>query len=162
MFSSELFDQADVLIKILKKQGIRIVTAESCTGGLLASLFTEIPGASEIFERGFITYSNDAKIENLGVPQKMIHSYGAVSSEVASAMAQGAIDNSHANLSIAITGIAGPDGGNADKPIGLVYIAISYNGNTSALKNIFKGTRSMIRLQTLEKSLELIHTAIFK
>jgi nicotinamide-nucleotide amidase len=107
----------------LQARGFKIATAESCTGGLVASLLTELPGSSNWFERGFVTYSNLAKQEMLGINPKLIQSHGAVSKEVAAAMALGALTHSPANISLAVTGIAGPDGGSVEKPVGTVWFA---------------------------------------
>ena len=104
---------------------IMIVTAESCTGGLIAGALTENAGSSRVFERGFVTYSNEAKQEMLGVPAAILATHGAVSAEVAEAMALGALENSRAQLALAVTGIAGPDGGTEDKPVGLVHFAVA-------------------------------------
>ncbi len=107
-----------------------LVTAESCTGGLLAATIARRPGASKIFERGFITYSNAAKHEELDVPKNTLKQHGAVSAQTAEAMASGALKNSHADLAIAITGIAGPDGGTAEKPVGTVYFGYAAKNST--------------------------------
>lgn len=131
------------------KHNIKIVTAESCTGGGLSYWLTSVPGSSTWFERGFVTYSNAAKTEMLGVDATLIEQYGAVSEEVAKAMAQGAIAHSHANLSIAITGIAGPDGGATEKPVGTVWIAWTTQEKTVATQYHFSGERQSIRLQTI-------------
>ena len=111
------------LLAVCRERGELITTAESCTGGLLAATMTAIPGCSDCFERGFVTYSNASKSEMLGVPYWLIEKHGAVSEDVARAMAGGALTHSQANLTIAITGIAGPDGGTPEKPVGLVYFA---------------------------------------
>ncbi|MDQ2082644.1 CinA family protein [Xanthobacteraceae bacterium Astr-EGSB] len=119
-------DQAPLAARVLaraRSRGAKIVTAESCTGGLVAAALTEIAGSSDVFERGFVTYSNDAKQELLGVPEAMLMTHGAVSQATAEAMAQGALAHSHAHLSVAITGVAGPGGGTAEKPVGLVHFA---------------------------------------
>jgi nicotinamide-nucleotide amidase len=111
------------LLSACRERGELIVTAESCTGGLLAATLTAIPGSSDVFDRGFVTYSNASKSEMLGVPYWLIERHGAVSEDVARAMAGGALTHSHANLAVAVTGIAGPDGGTPEKPVGLVYFA---------------------------------------
>lgn len=111
------------LLSDCRERGILITTAESCTGGLLAATLTAIPGSSDCFERGFVTYSNTSKSEMLGVPVWLIERHGAVSEDVARAMAGGALTHSRADLAVAITGIAGPDGGTPEKPVGLVYFA---------------------------------------
>jgi nicotinamide-nucleotide amidase len=112
-----------LLVRSLREKGWKIATAESCTGGLVAAAITDVAGSSDVFDRGFVTYSNAAKIEMLGVPAELIAKHGAVSAEVAQAMADGALNHSNADLAIAITGIAGPSGGTAEKPVGLVYLA---------------------------------------
>jgi nicotinamide-nucleotide amidase len=119
----DILDLAVDVLGICRERGELIVTAESCTGGLLAATMTAIPGCSDCFERGFVTYSNASKSEMLGVPYWLIERHGAVSDDVARAMAGGALTHSHANLAVAVTGIAGPDGGTPDKPVGLVYFA---------------------------------------
>ncbi len=115
-----LIAQAAEVLQACRARGELLATAESCTGGLLAATLTAVPGASDVFERGFVTYSNSAKSEMLGVPFWLIERHGAVSEDVARAMAGGAITHSRATLAVAVTGIAGPDGGTADKPVGLV------------------------------------------
>src|SRR5262245_50496376 len=120
---SELIAQAKALLGAARGCGVTIVTAESCTGGLLAAAITSVAGSSDVFERGFVTYSNVSKSEMLGVPVWLIERHGAVSEDVARAMAGGALTHSRATLAIAITGIAGPDGGTEEKPVGLVHFA---------------------------------------
>ena len=121
-------DEASALIAAAKAKEYKIVTAESCTGGLVAAAITAIPGASAVLERGFVTYSNEAKTEMLGVPAELIERRGAVSQEVALAMVDGALKNSRADIAVAVTGIAGPDGGSEHKPVGLVHIAAARRG----------------------------------
>jgi nicotinamide-nucleotide amidase len=111
------------ILDLARARGLKIATAESCTGGLVAAALTAIPGSSDVFERGFVTYSNDAKEELLGVPSAILAAHGAVSTESAQAMARGALARSRADLAVAITGVAGPGGGTADKPVGLVHFA---------------------------------------
>ena len=111
------------LLELCRRRQITIVTAESCTGGLVAAALTAIPGSSEVFDRGFVTYSNDAKHTLLGVPSATLDRYGAVSRETAAAMAAGALTHSPASLAVSVTGIAGPGGGSAEKPVGLVHFA---------------------------------------
>jgi nicotinamide-nucleotide amidase len=131
-----------------------LATAESCTGGLVAELITAVPGSSALFERGFVTYSNLAKQEMLGVPKATIEQYGAVSEQTAIAMALGALKHSHAHMSVAITGIAGPDGGSADKPVGTVWFAwAKKNGTCQAQLQHFTGDRVSIREQAAEFAL---------
>lgn len=143
---------ATILLDKLKHSEVKLVTAESCTGGLLSAVITNVPGASSSLERGFVTYSNESKTEMLGVPKKLIAEHGAVSKEVAIAMAEGALKHSHADISVAITGIAGPDGGSKEKPVGLVYIAVSYKGKTRAIRHHFSGNRTQVRQQSVEKA----------
>jgi PncC family amidohydrolase len=135
---------------ILKSKNKKIAFAESCTGGLLSSLITEVPGSSEYFDRGFVTYSNESKMEILGVTKEVIERYGAVSYECAKAMVEGLRRISKCDVCVAITGIAGPTGGTPDKPVGLVFMSFSIDGNVYIEKHIFKGTRREIRLSTVE------------
>lgn len=123
MISERLLQDASDLFERTKVLGYRLATAESCTGGLIAASITAVPGASVVLERGFVTYSNEAKVEMLGVPADLIQRRGAVSQEVALAMVDGALKHSRADIALAVTGIAGPDGGSAEKPVGLVHIA---------------------------------------
>lgn len=145
--------QAEQLAELFLKCSSNMVTAESCTGGGLAEILTRIPGSSAWFERGFVTYSNEAKMELLSVPLETLEQYGAVSEETAIAMAKGALENSHADYSVSITGIAGPDGGSEDKPIGTVCFAwtqrnISSSENSvTTTRIIFEGNRIKIREQ---------------
>jgi len=111
-----------------KKQILRVATAESCTGGLVSAAITDVPGASEVLDRGFVTYSNASKHDMLDVPERIIETHGAVSAETARAMALGALDHSLADLAVAITGVAGPGGGSAEKPVGLVHFACARRG----------------------------------
>ena len=117
-----LVDEAAALLAACRAKGLTLATAESCTGGMIAAILTEVAGASDVFERGFVTYSNAAKMEQLGVPAQLIATHGAVSKAVAHAMALGALVHSRAQLAVAVTGIAGPDGGTPEKPVGLVHL----------------------------------------
>lgn len=118
-----LIEQATALLELCRREKLTIATAESCTGGLIAATLTEIPGSSDVVERGFVTYSNAAKQAMLGVPAATLEKFGAVSRETAEAMASGAVANSPAELAVSVTGIAGPGGGSPDKPVGLVHFA---------------------------------------
>lgn len=143
------------LTRLLTQKQQCVTTAESCTGGMLAMFFTDQPGSSQWFERGFVTYSNASKQTLLNVPEDLIRQYGAVSIEVAGAMATGALKMSQADLSIAITGIAGPDGGSAEKPVGTVCFAWSYQGQTCAKQIHFSpATRHRIRLLACEEAIQ--------
>jgi nicotinamide-nucleotide amidase len=139
----------------LKAHKLTVATAESCTGGGLSYWLTSVPGSSDWFERGFVTYSNAAKTEMLGVNANTINQYGAVSEETAREMAEGILHHSPADLGIAITGIAGPDGGSAEKPVGTVWIAWSRkNFNTRAQAFVFTGDRQAVRLAAMIQALE--------
>ena len=120
---AELIRAAGQILAACRDQSLKIVTAESCTGGMIATMLTEVPGSSDVFERGFVTYSNEAKEELIGVPVRLIEDFGAVSEEVARAMAVGALAASEAQLSVSVTGVAGPGGGSPEKPVGLVHLA---------------------------------------
>lgn len=128
MFDAEVEAQAREVMRLAKARGWQVATAESCTGGLLAGALTALPGASSLLDRGFVTYSNGAKTEMLGVPAALIEAHGAVSEPVARAMAEGALARSKADVTVSITGIAGPDGGSEDKPVGLVHFALARSG----------------------------------
>jgi nicotinamide-nucleotide amidase len=158
MFSAALREQAEQLLAAARAQKLRIATAESCTGGLIAGLLTEIPGSSDVVERGFVTYSDDAKSDLLDVPAALIRRYGAVSEPVARAMAEGALKHSRAQLSVAVTGIAGPGGGSAEKPVGLVYIAALKQNGAATVKEFRFGDigRSEIRSRTIAEALILL------
>ncbi len=125
------YERADDLLKQTKARGYTLATAESCTGGLIAASLAAVPGASASLERGFVTYSNEAKTELLGVPAELIREHGAVSREVALAMVAGALEHSPADIAVAVTGIAGPDGGTVEKPVGLVHIAAARRGGAT-------------------------------
>jgi nicotinamide-nucleotide amidase len=156
-------DLVEKLADLMQKKGITLVTAESCTGGLLAATITLRPGTSKMFERGFITYSNESKTEMLGVPKDLIDKYGAVSEEVAQSMAQGALEKSRADLSISITGIAGPDGGSEHKPVGLVYFGYAMKGKSAGImQHMFKGTRKQIQAEATQTALKHLISVLDK
>lgn len=158
MFSSDLLIRAEQLLAKARAGKLKIATAESCTGGLIAGLLTEVAGSSDVFERGFVTYSNQAKQELLGVPEDLLIRYGAVSQEVARAMAQGALAHSQADLAVAVTGIAGPGGGSAQKPVGLVHIAAARKGADLVHRECRFGDigRGAVRIATLDAALEML------
>jgi nicotinamide-nucleotide amidase len=162
MFSAELLARSEKLLAEARAKGLKIATAESCTGGLVAGLLTEIAGSSDVFDRGFVTYSNRAKQDVLGVPAAMIRQHGAVSEVVARAMAEGAIRNSTAQLAIAITGIAGPGGGSDEKPVGLVHITAARAGEATLHRECRFGDigRSQVRLKSVETALELLQSLV--
>jgi nicotinamide-nucleotide amidase len=158
MFSSPLLRLAETVLAEARAQNLRIATAESCTGGLIAALLTEIPGSSAVLDRGFVVYSNRAKSDLLGVPGDLIADQGAVSEAVARAMAEGAVENSHAHLAVAVTGVAGPGGGTKLKPVGLVHIAAARE-NRSILHEAHRFGdigRSEVRLRSVEAALTLL------
>ena len=151
-------DHAKTLASLLLARGWKLALAESCTGGLVCATLTELSGSSEWFERGYITYSNQAKTECLGVPAELIESHGAVSEPVARAMAQGAQRNAGANIGVSITGIAGPTGGTAEKPVGTVcfgWTTPNTGGEdvTTCQTKLFSGDRQSIRQQATEHAL---------
>lgn len=148
--------QATALLEELRNKGLKLATAESCTGGLISALFTEISGSSAVFECGFVTYSNQSKIKLLGIGTELIEKHGAVSEEVAKAMAHGAITKSGADIAVSVTGIAGPSGGTETKPVGLVYIAVATKNKTICEKNIFTGNRQNIRLSSVTHALKMM------
>jgi nicotinamide-nucleotide amidase len=141
------------LARELKARGLMMATAESCTGGLIAGACTEVSGSSEWFERGFVTYSNEAKHELLGVPAELIAQHGAVSEPVARAMAAGAVAHSHAQLAVAVTGVAGPTGGSADKPVGTVWLGWATPAGVFTEHQRFDGDRSAVRQATVRHAL---------
>lgn len=150
-------DLAAELIARCRAAGLRLVTAESCTGGLISAALTDVPGASRVFDRGFVTYSNQAKTDLLGVPPFMLKEHGAVSAQVAEAMAAGARVQSGADLAVAVTGIAGPGGATPDKPVGLVYIATASKGQaTEATRHDFPGDRTAVRGATVAAALRAL------
>jgi nicotinamide-nucleotide amidase len=161
MISPALVQRAGALLKRYEAEGLRIATAESCTGGLLAALLTEVPGSSAVVERGFVTYSNEAKTDMLGVAADLIARYGAVSEPVARAMAEGALGRSHADVAVSITGIAGPGGATATKPVGLVHFAVARGARTTALERRYGDLgRRMVREKAVEDALDLLAAAI--
>jgi nicotinamide-nucleotide amidase len=144
------------LAAVLRDKGWMLATAESCTGGMIAAACTELAGSSDWFERGFVTYSNEAKTEMLGVDAAMIHAHGAVSEVVARAMAFGAVRQSRARVSVSVTGIAGPSGGSPDKPVGTVWFGFMVDGRlTSELKR-FDGDRAAVRQATVAYAFEAL------
>ncbi len=150
----ELDAEVRRLAQALKARGWWLCTAESCTGGLVAAACTAMAGSSEWFERGFVTYSNDAKVEMLGVDPQRIAAHGAVSAEVAEAMAEGALRHAHADLAVAVTGIAGPGGATPGKPVGTVYLALARRGGATATERLqLVGDRAHIRELTVARAL---------
>lgn len=158
MFPQDLQDLASAVLVAYRGRGWMLATAESCTGGMIAGCLTEIAGSSDVVDRGFVTYSNEAKHELIGVPTELIAANGAVSEPVARAMADGALMRSRANASVAVTGVAGPGGGTADKPVGLVHLACALKDGETMHRRILYGNlgRSGIRTATVRTALEML------
>lgn len=158
MFAPALVTLAETILSEARAKRLHLVTAESCTGGLICGLLTEIPGSSDVVERGFVTYSNEAKADLLGVPSALIQEHGAVSEVVARAMAKGALQHSNAQIAVAVTGVAGPGGGTAEKPVGLVHIAAARDGRATLHEEHRFGDigRSEVRLKTVEAAVLLL------
>lgn len=160
-FPAPLQAAATSVLNAARAKNIRIATAESCTGGLIAGLLTEIPGSSDVVDRGFVVYSNPAKEDMLGVPHQTLLEHGAVSRETAVAMVEGALSHSLAQAAVAVTGIAGPGGGTAQKPIGLVYVAAGTRSAITVEECRFGSlSRQDIRLRTIETAIRLLSHAI--
>ena len=154
-------DLVEHLAELLKDKNMMLVTAESCTGGLLAATLTHRAGTSAFFERGYITYSNESKTEELGVAASLLEDHGAVSAETAEAMALGALQNSRAHLAVSITGIAGPDGGTPKKPVGLVFFGYALKGGSSgSVEYRFEGSRSEIQAIATSTALKHLITVL--
>lgn len=158
MFSEEILRLAEAVLAEARSKGLKIATAESCTGGLVAGALTAIAGSSDVFERGFVAYSNNAKMEALGVVEDTLHKFGAVSAPTAVAMAEGAIANSRAQVSVAVTGVAGPGGGTPEKPVGLVHFAVARRGGATDFEHRTFGDigRSEIRMASVVVALEML------
>jgi nicotinamide-nucleotide amidase len=160
MFPTDLIEKTERLLAICRATKLKLASAESCTGGLVGGLITAIAGSSDVFERGFITYSNEAKRDCLGVPEAMLRTYGAVSEEVARAMAEGALAHSEADIAVAITGIAGPGGGSRDKPVGLVHFACGRSGGVITRTEKFGDRgRAEVRLVSVVTAIDLLMEA---
>ena len=156
LYSQDMLDLARDFLSAMRAKGWKFTSAESCTGGLIAGLLTEIAGSSDVVDRGFVTYSNEAKTALVNVPPDMIAAYGAVSEEVVRAMAEGALRNSLADVSVAVSGVAGPGGGTADKPVGRVHIAASSKTNRLHKRMDYGDLgRSEIRRRTVVDALTL-------
>ena len=161
MFSDSIRRTATDLLERYRGAGLKIATAESCTGGLVAAALTSIAGSSDVVERGFVTYTNDAKEQQLGVPRLALLSYGAVSEPVARAMAEGALRESLADVAVSVTGIAGPGGATPGKPVGLVHLAVARRGcPTVAARHVFPGDRDAVRSAALDKALALLGNSL--
>ncbi len=158
----DLLTRAEKLLQAYRRAGLKLATAESCTGGLVCATLTEIAGSSDVVERGFVTYSNEAKSELLGVSTDLIERVGAVSAEVAGAMASGALDRSAADVTVSVTGIAGPGGATADKPVGLVYLGVCRRGREATHEqHVFSGDRRAVRQASLLAALDLLARQLY-
>ena len=163
MFPDEILQAAEQLLKRRQDAELQIVTAESCTGGLIAGCLTAIAGSSDVVDRGFITYTNQAKHQMLGVPNSHFDTVGAVSEDVARAMAEGAIIHSDGDVSLSVTGVAGPGGGSDEKPVGLVHMAVGRkNGATLHELHVFTGDRTAVRMATIKFGLLFINKSLDK
>ena len=147
---------AEEVVMMLKAGQMTVTTVESCTGGLLSGTLVDVAGVSDVFNQAFVTYANEAKHSLVGVNQETLDSYGAVSEETAREMAEGGAKAAKADACLSVTGIAGPDGGTAEKPVGLVYIGCHVNGNTVVERNVFSGTRREVREQSVLAALKLL------
>jgi nicotinamide-nucleotide amidase len=160
IFSEDGRELPVVVASLLRERGLSLAVAESCTGGLLAARLTDVPGSSAFFERGFVTYSNRAKVDLLGVPEDLIETQGAVSEPVAAAMAAGARRSAGVDIGVGITGIAGPDGGTREKPVGVVFVALDGAGGTRVRQALFPGDRERIRHQATQSALEMLRRGL--
>ena len=149
-----------MVVALLRERGLTLALAESCTGGLLSARVTDVPGASAVLERAFVTYSNRAKVEELGMEPALVDTHGSVSPEVAAAMAAGVRRVAGAEVGVGITGIAGPDGGTPEKPVGLVFIAIDGAAGTRVRRSHFPGGRERVRFQATQVALEMLRRGL--
>jgi len=159
MIPDDISKNAEHLLETCRRAGLKLATVESCTGGLVAAALTAIAGSSDVVDRGFVTYTNQAKTDLAGVPAGLFDTVGAVSEDVARAMAEGGVKNSHANIAVGITGVAGPGGGSDEKPVGLVHIAACRdNGEALHERNVFPGDRQDVRLASVRKALAMMQS----
>src|SRR5690242_3789324 len=155
--NQEFSDLSETILGICREARVKLATAESCTGGMIAAALTDIAGSSDVVERGFVTYSNEAKTTLVGVPREQIEAHGAVSAHVAQAMAAGALAHAPVELAVAATGIAGPAGGSERKPVGLVYLGCARKGQPARVeRQVFHGDRAAIRAAATRRALELL------
>jgi nicotinamide-nucleotide amidase len=159
VFDLETTDLATAVLAACRAKGWHAATAESCTGGLVAAALTAIAGSSDVVDRGFVTYSNEAKMELLGVPEATLAAHGAVSVETALAMCQGAVARAGVDLAVSITGVAGPGGGSAEKPVGLVYLGVATRAEGHTERHVFPGDRDGIRRHAMIRALEMLKEA---
>jgi nicotinamide-nucleotide amidase len=164
MFEKDILESAGRILAAARGQGVMIATAESCTGGLIASTLTEIAGSSDVFDRGFVTYSNDAKMTMLGVRQKTLETFGAVSAETAGEMADNTLRRSNAALAVSVTGVAGPGGGSAQKPVGLVCFGLARKSGptTTEIMHFADNGRDGIRRTSVRHALGMLEKALLE
>jgi nicotinamide-nucleotide amidase len=161
MIPDDLLAEAEALLAACRAGGIRLATAESCTGGLIAATLTAIAGASDVVDRGFVTYSNEAKHEMVGVPMALIQTDGAISDTVARAMAEGALARSRATITISVTGVAGPGGGTAEKPVGLVWFGLAKKGQPAiSEQRLLPGDRTGVRAAAVRHAFAMIRAQV--
>jgi nicotinamide-nucleotide amidase len=161
MIPDSLLIEAETLLAACRAGGLRLATAESCTGGLIAATLTAIAGASDVVDRGFVTYSNESKHEMLGVPMALIQAHGAVSEPVARAMAEGALVRSRAGIAVSVTGIAGPEGGSVEKPVGTVCFGLARSGQDSMTRqHLLSGDRTRVRAATVAHVFAMIRAVL--
>jgi nicotinamide-nucleotide amidase len=161
MIPDDLLDEAEALLAACRARSVRLATAESCTGGLIAATLTAIAGASDVVDRGFVTYSNEAKHELVGVPMGLIQTDGAISEAVVRAMAEGALARSRATIAVSVTGVAGPGGGTVEKPVGLVWFGLATKGRPVASeRRLLPGDRTAIRAAAVRHAFAMIRAQI--
>lgn len=157
IFGKAMAEEAEAVLRQLRARNLKLATAESCTGGLISALFTEIPGSSDVFSHGFVAYANEAKASMLGIPKALITVHGAVSEKVAIALAEDALNVAGVDVAVSTTGIAGPGGATKDKPVGLVHLACARKGLPTIHQRMqFSGDRAAVRIQAVNAALELI------
>jgi nicotinamide-nucleotide amidase len=161
MLPDTTMHEAEALLALCRSKGIMLAIAESCTGGLIAAALTALAGSSDVLDRGFVPYSNEAKNQMIGVPMELIECHGAVSEQVAVAMADGALARSRAGIAVSVAGVAGPGGGSADKPIGLVCFGLARTGKPAfSERQVFPGDRGAIRAATVAHAFQMIRAAL--
>lgn len=153
----DILSASDALLRRCRSAGLKVATVESCTGGLLAGALTSIAGSSDVVERGLVTYTNEAKTELASVPARLLEAHGAVSEEVACAMAEGGLANSRADIAVGVTGVAGPGGGSPEKPVGRVHIAAARRGRTTLHRSyLFAGDRTAVREASVLAAMDML------
>ena len=159
MFDAQTVELATAVLALCRAKGWHVATAESCTGGLVAAALTAIAGSSDVVDHGFVAYSNEAKMALLGVPEATLAGMGAVSAETTQAMAAGAVARAGVDLAVSIIGIAGPGGGSAEKPVGLVYLGVATRESCRSERHVFPGDRDEVRHRAMVRALEMLRDA---